>query len=323
VSALWPLEARGYVPHALHRGERAWTETNCYVDLWIELMHALKLDPVAALAFTAAADDEGDQWTFFKYPLEDLRALYGLEVHELNIWRSLPRHIDEQLQQGRPVIVEVDSFYLPDTAGVSYQIDHTKSSVAVQAIDLEKRTLGYFHNAGYYELGPPEYDGIFQGGGVSGAVRLAPYVEVVKLHALERPEEGELKKRALALLAHHLQRRPRQNPIGKYRARLESDLAWLKTEPLSMFHLYAFATLRQLGANYELLAAFLRWLEARGESALPIAAFEEISGTAKTLMLKMARAVNSKKPAELGPMFLSMEEAWQRGIDALLSRYGN
>ncbi|NKF34703.1 DUF1839 family protein, partial [Pseudomonas sp. BGM005] len=27
-----------YRQHALHSGERAWPETNCYVDLWIEVL---------------------------------------------------------------------------------------------------------------------------------------------------------------------------------------------------------------------------------------------------------------------------------------------
>ena len=68
------LTAATFVPHPLHATERSWTETNCYVDVWIEVLHALGLDPVAASAFTLSCDFEGDQWTFFKYPPEDLRA---------------------------------------------------------------------------------------------------------------------------------------------------------------------------------------------------------------------------------------------------------
>ena len=32
--------------HALHAPERNWPETNCYVDVWVELLHDLGLDPV-------------------------------------------------------------------------------------------------------------------------------------------------------------------------------------------------------------------------------------------------------------------------------------
>ncbi len=63
-----PVDASSYRPHPLHATERTWTETNCYVDLWIELLHSLGLDPLAAAAFTISTDFEGDQWTFFKFP---------------------------------------------------------------------------------------------------------------------------------------------------------------------------------------------------------------------------------------------------------------
>ena len=77
------------------------------------------LEPLAALPFTLAIDFEGDQWTFFKFPLADLDALYGVDVFELNVWRPLVDHLEEQLALGRPALVEVDAFYLPDTAGTS------------------------------------------------------------------------------------------------------------------------------------------------------------------------------------------------------------
>ena len=44
-----PARAAQAAPHALHQGERVWQETNCYVDLWIELLHGFGLDPRAAL----------------------------------------------------------------------------------------------------------------------------------------------------------------------------------------------------------------------------------------------------------------------------------
>ena len=63
-----------YKPHALHQPERMWPETNCYVDLWIETLHAFGSEPEAMLGFTLMQDFEGDQFTFFKVPLEDLEA---------------------------------------------------------------------------------------------------------------------------------------------------------------------------------------------------------------------------------------------------------
>src|SRR5665213_624623 len=74
---LLPLREATYERHALHGDDRCWSETNCYVDAWIEVLNSLGLEPCAAGAFTLSSDFLGDQWTFFKYPTEDLRALYG------------------------------------------------------------------------------------------------------------------------------------------------------------------------------------------------------------------------------------------------------
>lgn len=50
---------RGYQSHFSHAGERIWPETNCYLDLWIETLHALGLDPVPAFACALSADHDG------------------------------------------------------------------------------------------------------------------------------------------------------------------------------------------------------------------------------------------------------------------------
>ena len=84
----------------LHQGERVWQETNCYVDLWIELLHGFGLDPRAALGFTVTQDFEGDQFTFFKFPLEDLDRLYGTQVQELAIYDSLETRVLAQTLRG-------------------------------------------------------------------------------------------------------------------------------------------------------------------------------------------------------------------------------
>ena len=100
-SALWPLDAGCYTPHPLHAGERAWPEANCYVDLWIEVLHVLGLDPMACLPFTLATDFEGDQWTFFKppagRPAGPLRHRRAGAEH----LASLPEHVLEQVSRGR------------------------------------------------------------------------------------------------------------------------------------------------------------------------------------------------------------------------------
>lgn len=156
------LDPATYARHRIHTQERRWAETNCYVDVWVELLHAWGFEPLAAAPFTVTIDFEGDQWTFFKFPLADLLELYGLDVQELAIWRPLVAHVEEQIGLGRPVLVELDSFYLPDTAGSAYKLAHVKSTVAATMIDVEAQRLGYFHGQGYYELHGDDFVNVFR-----------------------------------------------------------------------------------------------------------------------------------------------------------------
>jgi hypothetical protein len=320
-AAIGKLEAASYVRHALHRIERAWPETNCYADLWIELLHALGLEPLACLAFTVAVDFEGDQWTFFKPSHAELHHLFGVDVQELNIWRGLEAQAVEQVRRGRLVLAEVDAFYLPDTAGTDYRRQHTKTTVAIEAIDPEAGTLGYFHNAGYFELGPEDYRSIF-GEPAPGA--LPTYVEFAKISALRKLHAPELTRRAVELLSHQLARAPRENPVTAFGPRFVEDVEKLKRGELPSYHLYAFAGLRQLGAAFELAAHHLLWLEQNGEAELaPIAAsFDKVSATAKTMILKTARAVTNKKPVDFAPLLAELEAGYSAGMQRLTARYG-
>jgi len=313
-----------YASHPLHDDERTWPETNCYVDLWIEVLHAQRLEPTAGLAFTLGLDFEGDQYTFFKYSLDELRLLYGVEVQELNVWRPLAEQAAEQVELGRFFMPEIDSFYLPDTAGVTYQIDHGKSSIAVDQIDIEKRTLKYFHNRGYHTLTGPDFSGALrrdEHSPVPGV--LPPYAEIAKLERVVHLPPGELAERSVGLLRKHLALRPARNPIARHREQIVRDLEWVKSEPLATFHLYAFATVRQAGACFGLTASYLRWLEAQGQKGLEpaAAAFETISTTAKTVQFKLARMANLKRDVDVTPLLQAMELAWDEGMSRLADSY--
>lgn len=316
------LDPAAYERHAVHRDGRIWAETNCYVDIWIELLHALGHEPEAAFPFTFAIDFEGDQWTFFKFPLPDLFTLYGVDTQELAIWRPLVEHVEEQVAQGRPVLVELDSFHLPDTAGSAYQRAHVKSTVAVMEIDVASATLGYFHGQGYHRLQGDDFFAALRVG-ETDPTRLAPYVEVVK-HSDEPPRPRvQTTARSIELLRHHLSRVPRDNPFARFRRRFAADLdGLLQDDDLERFHQYSFATLRQLGACYELASTYLRWLAGRGEPGLeaPAAAFEDLSERAKQFQFRLARAVARGAPLDLSPID-GMADTWTRGTTALQERY--
>ena len=80
IAVLPDLQPTSYRRSDLHAEDLVWVEKNCYVDVWIEVIHALGLDPFAMLPFVVAVDFEGDQWTFFKPPHDELRHLYGIDV---------------------------------------------------------------------------------------------------------------------------------------------------------------------------------------------------------------------------------------------------
>jgi hypothetical protein len=314
------FEPRSYRPHAIHQEGRIWAETNCYVDVWIELLHALGRDPIASLPFTFAIDFEGDQWTFFKCPLRDLYDLYRLDVQELSIWKPLGAHVEEQVREGRPVLVELDSYFLPDTAGTAYRRVHWKSTAAIVSIDLAHRRMRYFHNQGYYEVEGDDFLDVLRLRGAPDPAFLAPYVEFVKIRPCA--EEPPLLARSLRLLRRHLAAAPADNPFPRFRARLEKDLAWLTVGGLAAFHQYSFATLRQFGACFELAQTYLEWLAARGEAGLDeeIRAFRQIAEAAKTFQFHLARAVTRGKPPDLSPLE-AMGESWERSTRRLRSRY--
>ena len=327
---LLPLDAARYVPHPLHATERTWTETNCYVDLWIELLHALGLDPLAAAAFTLSTDFEGDQWTFFKFPPEDLRALFGLEVAEMNVWRPVVDHVVEQLEMGRLVTMEADAWFLPDTAGVSYQIAHTKSTIVPNSVDRDGRRLGYFHNAGYFELEADNFDGVFRLGGHAEPDALPPYVESVRLDKVNA-DDPDLVSKVIGLTRDHLARRPADDPMVRFEQRLEHDLAWLGQQDIEMFHLYAFGTCRQCGAAAELAASFVDWLGQHDTTAAGsaeerhlgavAAAFRSVADAAKALQFSLAR-LSRGRSVDLHASFVEMSRGYRAAMDGLTARYG-
>ena len=153
------------MPHAVHQAtDRTYVETNCYTDVLIELLHARGDEPLAAIGSTVRLDFEGDQWTFFKPDPADLERLYGVDVHEMQPYRPLPDQLAEQLAAGRTMIVELDAWFLPDTAATSYRTEHVKTTVIAEAIDRAAEVLRYFHNAGFYELAGEDYRGVVRPG---------------------------------------------------------------------------------------------------------------------------------------------------------------
>lgn len=313
------IDPVAYVPHLLHDKDQAWPETNCYIDVWIELLHSLQLEPIACLSMIFANDFDGDQWTFYKPPHEDLFTLYGIDVQELNVWRGILENASTQLQRGRVVLTECDSFFLPDTSGTDYRINHVKTTIAIQEIDLANQRLGYFHNSAYHYLQGEDFTETFRIGKSLDPCFMPMFAEFVRLDHLQRKTSADLAGISFGLLQKHFLRRPSSNPVRAFQPVFLQELGRLKEEGMAAYHAYAFANLRQLGAGYSLGASYLRWLQQHGQGHFDVAANElnAISDTTKILLLKTARAVMGKKLVDLTPQLEQMAQQWDQGMVAL------
>jgi hypothetical protein len=325
ISATTELEQRSlsgkqpghYQPHALHAHGRTYLESNCYSDIIIELLHACGYEPLAAFGHLLRMDFEGDQWTFFKPPPEDLELLFGIDIHEMQPYRPLPLQIAEQLEHGRGMIVELDSWYLPDTASTSYRSEHVKTSVGADAIDVENQTLRYFHSAGLFELNGEDYRGVFRISGAFTEDVLPPYTELVRFDAGPALRGAELRGAALGLLRRHLAQRPRTNPFERFGAHLARELPALLEQGLEAYHAYAFATVRMAGSAFEIAASHLEWL--LGAQATPAASsMGEIVDGCKALSFRLAR----RRPFDAEPLIVSLAHSWTRAVEDLVESVG-
>lgn len=324
IAALPGLDPANYPRSVLHAENCTWIEKNCYVDIWIEVIHALGLEPRAIMPFVAAIDFEGDQWTFFKPPHDELRSLYGIDVQELNVWRPLIEHAVEYLSAGKLISTESDAFWLPDTSGTDYRRQHTKSTIVLADIDVASKRLGYFHNAGYFLLEGEDFDRTFHLHAPVTPEFMPLFAESVRFERLVRRADAELATLSKELWRKHLKRLPESNPVLRFEARFNRELTVMHGRGLAFYHAWAFATTRQLGAAFELAATNLRWLDANGVQGLApsFTAFESIAAISKTFILKGARAVNARKAFDGAAMFAELATAWQQGTQNLIARLG-
>ena len=325
--SLFGLDAAGYRSHAVHGSGRTYMETNCYTDIIIELLHGRGDEPLAVLGCLVRTDFEGDQWTFFKPPPEDLESLFGIDVHEMQPYRPLPLQIAEQIDSGRTLIVELDSWHLPDTAATSYRTEHVKSSVVAEAIDLERGWMRYFHGPSLFELDGEDYLRIFHLEGDTDPEVLPPYTELVRFDSGPRLRGDALRAAAVDALRQHFAHRPEPNPFERFGENLDRELPVLLEAGQEAYHAYAFATVRMVGAAYELAgvatvrmagsafevaASHAEWLLGE-EAADAREAMQAIVDGCKVLGFRLAR----RRTFDTGPVLASLGDAWVETVAAL------
>lgn len=321
------MTTKSQPPHLLHAADRTWPETNCYSDLWIELLHSLDLDPIAGCAFLLSIDFNGEQWGLFKYPALDLQDLFGIRVEELHVWRPLLDHLELHLAAGRVLTVEVDGFYLPDLAETVYRQAHHKTTIAVRSIDRDRRSATYFHARGVHRVVGDDFDGLLSA--VAVAPVLPPYVELVDLERLVRRSPADLIVVVREQVCRHLRMRPPTNPVERLGARVLHDMPWLEHSGPAAFHAYAFGTIRQFGSWASTLGTFVRWL-GTNDTDLPAAdrseldragsLFDEIGDLAKRLQYRLARA-GTGRSVDLAPGFSEAGERWNSAYQVLVEVY--
>jgi Domain of unknown function (DUF1839) len=309
-------------PHAWHAGERVWSATNSHLDVWIELLHTLDLDPAPVLLPTLCADFEGDQWTQCRIVPSDLWACYGIAVDDLFVWRPLLAHFVEQLDRGNAVLVEVDAFHLPDMAGSSYQREHLKTLIAVTGYDRNLHRLRYLHGAAGGDVAGEDLDALITAG--IGSAQLAPFTQLVKLDRMAPRTTAERGILGVALARLHATRLPVRNPVRAFADALRSHGAWLSGGDSEQYQRWAYATLQQCGAAFELGADVCAWLaqhnEPVGDAVAPL---RLVSRSARVLHQRLVRVSQSGRMPDVSQTMEDMASAWDVAMAVIRPRYAD
>lgn len=309
---------------ALHGGNPVWAHANRHIDLWVELLHGWELEPVAALPFAVTQDFEGDQFTLASFPPGDLERLYGIHTHELSTYDKLETHVAAQTCRGNVVLLEVDGFYLPQPPN-AYRRQHTRSAIGIDVLVPEANAVGFYHGDGYHTASGDDYAAIFRQATIAPEWETPafPHAEVVRRRFPAQAGDA-LVAASLELLRHHLACRPRQNPITAFRSAFPAHLEQLMARGEPNFQVYAASVLRQLGANFELLGRYLRWLSEHGQP-LPDAICEAcytMASEAMVMQFRLMRAVISHKPDPCQDCLDQLELSYEGTVPALAAYYG-
>jgi len=275
------------------------------------------------LPFVIGIDFEEDQWTFCKPSHDDLYEIYGVLVNELTVWKPLLEHALEHMNRGSFVITEAPAFWLPDTASTDYRQNHTKTSIAITHIETTGHRMGYFHNAGHFFLSGEDFIKLFQLDAPPHPGCLPLYAETVRFgHGPSLPADA-LRVASRALWRKHLKRAPSSNPVLRFAQRFAHDLPTMRELGLPHYNEWAFATVRQLGAAFELAAQSLQWLGHGADAECPVAAeaFTQIAHDAKAMIFKGARAIVLHRPLDPVAELEKTAMAWETGLQAVRQHF--
>ncbi len=184
--------------------------------------------------------------------------------------------------------------------------------------------VGYFHSDGYHTASGDDYTALFgrPPGGRTPEAQLFTHAEVVRRNP-GTLSDASLLQASLELFRFHLANCPRDNPVSIFRAAFPEHLDRLMARGEPGFHHYAAGVLRQLGANFELLARYLRWLIMQGEQVpdKTAEACYTMASEAMVMQFRLMRAVISRKPDTCEDCLDQLEASYQACVPVLARHY--
>jgi hypothetical protein len=209
---------------------------------------------------------------------------------------------------------------LADTVGTDYRCKHSKTTIAINHIDVQHHRMEYFHNAGYFAAEGEDFRQLLKIQAIPAlAGELPLYAELISFLPVSTRTLAQTKALSLQLMRKQILERPLSNPIQGFAKRFARDLPMLQARGLDHYHAWAFAGIRQWGSAFELAAAWIDWMHDQlgPQSEAARNSFTQMSADAKTLILKGARSVASKKAFDPVAQLATTAEIWPQAFQAL------
>ena len=260
---------------------------------------------------------------FGKFPHADLRALYGIEIIELNVWRPLVGHLEEQLawparrsSKSMPSTSPNGRHVVPrgtrqdDDRDPAHRQRRAPARLLAQRGRLRALGRGLQRHVQSRRAAPGAPATVCRGREAQGTAA--------------RARAARSSTSPSGLLCHHVARRPATNPFRRYAERSAERPGLAGGGNAARFSRLRLRHVSTVGAAFELAATYLRWLERHGELELDAVAVDcdAIATTAKALQFKVARMVQTRRRFDAEPMVETMAAAWDNAMGALGARYG-
>ncbi len=242
------LDPATYVPHAIHTpGDRTYTETNCYSDILIELIHARGDEPLAVWASRCG-------WTSraTSGPLQAAARGPGGAVrdrHPRDAALPAPAAADRRADRRRADDHRRARLLVSARHRVDELPERSRQDLGDRRGDRPgRRAARYFHNTSLHQLEGEDF-AASSGSGANSPRRPAPYTELVRFDDGRGCAAPSCARRQAGCCAG-------TSSAARRRTRSSASAPGSRTTPTcararAAYHAYAFATIRLCGATFE------------------------------------------------------------------------